>query len=309
MDDVSCGMRGFLVLLLFVGVGCEKSETTGDRNVTAGKVVEVQGSVSATRGDEKRSLAADADVFPDDVIETGAGASIVIRLAHNNVDWSLQDGLAMRVDKSAAWRAPKKQEAPALARDEEDESVAAGRNADKEAGESAATAIANNDPAPKPEPQATATAAKTNKAAKTTKGSRGYRGADKKPVKQRPNPKRAAELGAAGGTRGGGGAAQPPGGPQSTPNDSVVNEKKKIGDEKSAVALIRRSIRACYAKKKLTRKGQVFATAKVADGKIISVSVGPGKDWNVLTSCLKSELVGKKAKTSAKQAVGSVSFK
>src|SRR3954469_15995055 len=57
--------------------------------VTAGKVVEATGAVTATRGTAKRTLQAGAAISGDDVIETGADGRVTIMLAHNNAIWDL----------------------------------------------------------------------------------------------------------------------------------------------------------------------------------------------------------------------------
>ena len=101
----------------------------------AGKVVEVSGSVAATRNGVARPLAAGAEVFGDDVIDTASG-SVVIQLHHNNARWSVESGRRARVDESLAWRLAK-QDGSAAAVDHA--SSAAGREGERTAADTRAT--------------------------------------------------------------------------------------------------------------------------------------------------------------------------
>ncbi len=117
-----------------------------------GKVVEVTGKVTATRGTATRDLDAASSVSGDDVITTAAGARVVILLAHNNATWDLGPNKHEQVSQSMAWKLAKV-DAPAGQVDET--TTAAGRHAERSAanGESAA-AERSRDQAPAAAPQA-----------------------------------------------------------------------------------------------------------------------------------------------------------
>ncbi len=102
----------------------------------AGKVIEITGNVTASRGTEVRKLAAADPVVAEDVIDTGTDGSIVIELAHNNARWSLEAGIKSRVDESVAWGLPKQDHASVV----DHATSAAGRHADRQAAETAASA-------------------------------------------------------------------------------------------------------------------------------------------------------------------------
>jgi hypothetical protein len=97
--------------------------------VAVGKVVEASGDVSATRGTDKRVLATGQDISGDDVIETGAGANVRIRFAHNNATWELGPNKKQLVSESLAWKAPK---ADSPAGEVNEATLAAGRHAERE---------------------------------------------------------------------------------------------------------------------------------------------------------------------------------
>lgn len=98
--------------------------------VAAGKVVELTGTVTATRGTQVRTLAAGGEISSDDVIDTAAESRVVILVAHNNARWDLGPNKHGKVDESLAWTAAK-QERPATAVIEE--SSTAGAHAEKTA--------------------------------------------------------------------------------------------------------------------------------------------------------------------------------
>jgi hypothetical protein len=97
-----------LGILLASGAACDKSAKPPAAQVeaAAGKVVEVTGKATATRGGASRDLVAGADVFRDDTIDTGADGTITVELFHNNAMWSI-DGRKARVDESVAWKLAK----------------------------------------------------------------------------------------------------------------------------------------------------------------------------------------------------------
>ena len=71
--------------------------------VAVGKVVELTGTVTATRGTQTRTLDASSTVSGDDVITTSADGRVAIVLAHNNARWDLGPNKHERVADSLAW--------------------------------------------------------------------------------------------------------------------------------------------------------------------------------------------------------------
>ncbi len=110
----------------------------------AGVVVSVTGDVMAKRavdGAVERKLAVDGQIFGDDTIATGPEGAVSIRLNHNRAVWTLAAKKRKRVDKSAAWRAPKGSKTQMLARRVKGElTSSAGRHSEQEAAGSAETA-------------------------------------------------------------------------------------------------------------------------------------------------------------------------
>ena len=104
-----------------------------------GKVLEVTGKVTATRGTATRDLDASSTVSGDDVITTAADGRITILLEHNNAKWDLGPNKHEQVSTSMAWQLAKV-DRPAARVDET--TTAAGRHAERAAanGESAAPA-------------------------------------------------------------------------------------------------------------------------------------------------------------------------
>lgn len=130
-----------LAIFLLVVAACGSKESSGPAVVPgapAGDVREVTGTVTAKRGDEPvRALAVGDVVSGDDVIATQPNASIVIELRHNGVRWSLAAEHTKRLGDSAAWKAPRRAgEGGATG----ERSTAAGRHAEREAADTAATA-------------------------------------------------------------------------------------------------------------------------------------------------------------------------
>jgi hypothetical protein len=128
-------------LVLASAVGCGSSASSGPAVVAgapAGDVAEVSGTVTATRDGTPRPLTVGAEVSGDDVIETGADGRVSITLRHNRVAWSLGPGSKEQVGASLAWRAPTATQVAAGPTGER--SGAAGRHAEREAAETAASA-------------------------------------------------------------------------------------------------------------------------------------------------------------------------
>ena len=99
-----------LGILLATSAACNKAAKppAAEVQAAAGKVVEVTGKATATRGGASRDLVAGADVFRDDTIDTGPDGAITVELFHNNAMWSI-DGRKARVDESAAWKLAKQE--------------------------------------------------------------------------------------------------------------------------------------------------------------------------------------------------------
>ena len=104
-----------------------------------GRVLEVTGKVTATRGTATRDLDSSSTVSGDDVITTAADGRVTILLEHNNARWDLGPNKHEQVSTSMAWQLAKV-DAPAGKVDET--TTAAGRHAERAAanGESAAPA-------------------------------------------------------------------------------------------------------------------------------------------------------------------------
>jgi outer membrane biosynthesis protein TonB len=130
-----------LLLIAWLACGKDTSSTAAPATGPAGKVVEVTGKVSATRGAATRTLVAQAEVFADDVVETAADASVVILLAHNNARWSLEGGLRSRVDESVAWKLEKQEIAGTV----EHATSAAGRHADRQSATTKESALVEDE--------------------------------------------------------------------------------------------------------------------------------------------------------------------
>lgn len=137
------------VLALSTASACKgKSDAPAVQpGVAVGKVVELKGDVSATRGAEKRALLTGQEISGDDLIETGAESSVRILFAHNNANWELGPGRKQLVSESLAWKLPK--QAPSEAVNEA--TLAAGRHAERET-----VTTTNTAPAPTAAPAAQA---------------------------------------------------------------------------------------------------------------------------------------------------------
>ena len=103
-----------------------------------GTVVEVEGEVTASRAGQARPLAVGQRVHDDDVVATGGGR-VAIQLDKNHVVWRLGPRLTQQVAQSSAWSAPMAQADVVATTDEH--SAAAGRHAEREAADTAASAV------------------------------------------------------------------------------------------------------------------------------------------------------------------------
>jgi hypothetical protein len=129
-------MRTAWVIAFVVLLACSKRDAA-DVAAPAGKVVEVAGTVSATRNGASRKLAVADQLFSDETVDTGSDGSVTIELSHNHARWAMEPGQKKRVDESAAWKLAE-QTGSAVAIDHA--TSAAGRNAERTAAETQATA-------------------------------------------------------------------------------------------------------------------------------------------------------------------------
>ena len=133
-------VRSLLVAVLAVSALASCGDSSDAPRVAAsapaGKVVELTGKVDATRSGKTRPLAMGAEVYADDQIATAADATVTIELFHNNARWAVTSNKQARVDTSLAWGLDKQQATAAT----EHNSAAAGREAERRAAETRATA-------------------------------------------------------------------------------------------------------------------------------------------------------------------------
>ncbi len=131
---------------LVAAVGCGRESSSGpQKDQPAGEVLEVTGTVTAeltaSGKTQSRPLAVGDRVLADETIVTGPDSAVTIRLLHNDVRWSLGADKRKVVRQSAAWNAPKGG-GDLLAGAGGDQTAVAGRHAEREAADTAATAIA-----------------------------------------------------------------------------------------------------------------------------------------------------------------------
>lgn len=151
-------LTAFVLASVAAAVACGSGTSSGPAVVAgaaAGDVVEVSGTVTATRAGTPRPIAAGDVISGDDVIETGADGRVTITLRHNRVAWTLGPGKKEQVGASLAWRAPTASQTAAGPTGER--SGAAGRHAEREAADTAATANMEVAAAAPPAPAAAAT--------------------------------------------------------------------------------------------------------------------------------------------------------
>lgn len=146
-------MRSWMIVVVVVAA-CGKDKAGGGPAVVpgaaAGDVLEVVGVVTARRGDAMRPLHVGDEVSGDDVIGTTADASVVIKLRHNGVRWSLKGGHDKRLADAEAWKAPARGD---TADGVGEKSTAAGRHAEREAAGTSTTTGAPPPPPPSPPAQ------------------------------------------------------------------------------------------------------------------------------------------------------------
>jgi hypothetical protein len=127
-------------VVLASAVACGSGSSGGPAVVAgaaAGDVVEVSGSVTAIRDGKSRPLAAGDVVSGDDVIDTATDGRVTIKLHHNKVTWTLGPGSKEAVGKSLAWS--QKMTTETAAGPTGERSGAAGRHAEREAADTAAS--------------------------------------------------------------------------------------------------------------------------------------------------------------------------
>jgi hypothetical protein len=127
-------LRAVLLGALAVSaVACKSKDDApiAQPGASAGKVVEVTGDVKIGA----KPLAVGDAVKADDTIETGAEASVVVVLAHNNARWSVGPNRKVKASESAAWTAER-----GAGGNAEQDTSAAGRQAERSAADTAATA-------------------------------------------------------------------------------------------------------------------------------------------------------------------------
>ena len=154
---------GILAVSAVVACSGKSDAPAAQPGVSAGKVVELTGKVTATRGTAVRTLLEGGEISSDDVIDTAVDSRVVILMAHNNARWDLGPNKHGKVGESLAWTAARV-DLPAVAVKEE--TSTAGRYADKNAATTDTTTRQNHADsravmAPKgdvnQDPQATAT--------------------------------------------------------------------------------------------------------------------------------------------------------
>jgi hypothetical protein len=119
------------LVLLLVLASCKDDAPAAPATASAGKVVEVTGKVT----DNGAALKAGDGVREADVIDTGTDGHIVIELAHNQARWELGPNKHQKVSESIAWNLPKQDATKPV----EQNTAAAGRNAERSAADSTST--------------------------------------------------------------------------------------------------------------------------------------------------------------------------
>jgi hypothetical protein len=130
--------------LSVVGCKSDKEPAQSQAGVAAGKVIEVEGTVTVRHGDVARALAKGDTVEGDDTIETGADGHVLIELVHNGAMWELNANKKSKVRESLAWSEPRREHG---AKAVEQDTAAAGRPAERNAAETTASAAEAEAPA------------------------------------------------------------------------------------------------------------------------------------------------------------------
>lgn len=153
MQLVRCTLLTITFGILLITASCG-DEIVVPTSGAAGRVISVEGKVTATKGGQKpRALKIDDMVFVEDTVTTAPEATVVIGLTHNNATWTVKENQEKRVQGSLAWTATK-QKAGIFASKEDSKTAAAASNHEKQAGETSATLMqADREEPPPPEPQ------------------------------------------------------------------------------------------------------------------------------------------------------------
>lgn len=123
-----------LLLVCTFALQCASTESSSEAG-PAGTVVAISGEVRASSKEHgDRKLAANSDVYRVDHILSSADSQIEIRLTHNGALWSLRGQRDVIVGESPAWRA-KIARADLLDPASDDETGAAGRHSERQAGD------------------------------------------------------------------------------------------------------------------------------------------------------------------------------
>lgn len=128
-----------LVALVALACACGSSGNGAPSEGPAGVVVEVDGTVVASRADgSERALSADAVIYADDTVTTGGDGFVKIRLTHNGAVLALSRDKKRTLRDSAAWKATEGSD-EIFGDGDDDRTAIAGRQGEKAAGESGNT--------------------------------------------------------------------------------------------------------------------------------------------------------------------------
>ncbi len=126
----------WVLCLLFVANCGEK--TAAPQSGAVGHVSSIEGKASAQRNDEpERTLVLNDIIYAEDTIRTSAESSVRVSLTHNGANWSIPENTTRKVRESKAFKA--KKSSSTLAAKSNHGTSAAGRNTEREAGDTVAT--------------------------------------------------------------------------------------------------------------------------------------------------------------------------
>ena len=135
-------MARALVLVALIAIACGEGEArlpTDD--VAAGEVVSLTGVVTARGHGAGRTLAVGDKVFGNEEFVIGSQATIDVRLFHNGALWTATGPRTTQLKQTLAWRAPKSAGGGALAKGHEANTIAGGREAERQVGDTQSTAV------------------------------------------------------------------------------------------------------------------------------------------------------------------------
>jgi hypothetical protein len=148
-------LLGILAVSAVASCGSKEAAPAATPGAPAGKVLELTGTVTATRGSEVRTLSPGGEISADDVIDTANESRVVILVAHNNARWDLGPNRKSKVGESQAWTAAKQVGPAAVVKEE---TSTAGRHAEKTAATTTTTTGAADEPNVQPAPGGSAVA-------------------------------------------------------------------------------------------------------------------------------------------------------